>query len=123
MITGIVNRRYEAVITLSILDANQQQYELETILDTGFTGSLTLPLSIIESLGLAWRSRSSALLANGQVEECDIYAAKVIWDGVERSVLVQGIENDPLLGMGLLVGCDLRARVIVDGVVEIERIP
>ncbi len=122
MITGKVNGRHEAVITLSILDATQKQFELETILDTGFTGSLTLPRAIIDSLGLTWRSRSSAILANGQVEECDVYAARVIWDDAERSILVEAVENDPLLGMGLLVGYDLRARVIVDGFVEIERV-
>jgi len=123
MIAGTVNRRHEAVITLPVFDSTGQKHEIQTLLDTGFTGSLTLPTSLIETFDLAWRSRSSAILANGVVEECDIYAAVVIWDGVKRSVLVQSMENVPLLGMAMLVGYDLRARVIVDGHVEIEAVP
>jgi predicted aspartyl protease len=82
-----------------------------------------LPSSLIASLDLPWRSRSSAILANGNVEECDIYVATVIWDGVERSILVQAMENVPLLGMAMLVGYDLRARVVAGGSVEIEAVP
>jgi predicted aspartyl protease len=60
--------------------------------------------------------------ANGNVAELDIHVASVIWDGIERQILVQAIENVPLLGMAMLVGFDLRARVIVDGSVEIEAV-
>lgn len=123
MITGTVNRRHEAVVKLKVLDSAGQEHAIETILDTGFTGSLTLPFSIIEMLDLTWRSRSSAILANGHVEECDIYAATVDWDGVKRPVLVEAMENAPLLGMALLVGHDLRAQVVAGGRVEIEAIP
>ncbi len=96
---------------------------METILDTGFNGSLTLPPSLIASLGLPWRSRTSAILANGNVEEFDIYAATVIWDGIPPRILVQAINNIPLLGMALLVGYDLRARVIVGVSLQIEAFP
>ncbi|HEY4723451.1 MAG TPA: clan AA aspartic protease [Anaerolineae bacterium] len=122
MITGTVNRRHEVVITLLVRDSTRQEHEIESILDTGFTGSLTLPPSLIDSLGLVWRSRSSAILVNGIVEDFDVYVAAVIWDGAERQILIQAIENAPLLGMAMLVGYDLRARVIVGGSVEIEAI-
>lgn len=122
MITGLVNRVYEAVVTLSMLDSTGRPHDVETVLDTGFTGSLTLPSSLIESVNLRWRSRSGAILANGNVEECDNYAATAIWDGAERSILVQDLENVPLLGMAMLVGYDLRARVVVGGSVEIQAV-
>ena len=122
MITGTVNRRHEVVITLLVRDSTRQEHEIESILDTGFTGSLTLPPSLIESLGLVWRSRSSAILANGNIEEFDLYVAAVIWDAHERQILIQAIENAPLLGMAMLVGYDLRVRVIVGGSVEIEAV-
>ncbi len=47
MITGKVNSRREATIRLRVLDANGREQEVEAILDTGFTGSLTLPLSVV----------------------------------------------------------------------------
>ncbi len=123
MITGTVNGRHEVVIRLPVRDSAGQEHEVEAILDTGFTGSLTLPPSLIASLGLPWRSRSSAILASGSVEQFDIFVATVIWDGAPRSILVQAIDNVPLLGMALLVGYDLRVRVTVGGSVQIEAMP
>jgi clan AA aspartic protease len=123
MISGKVNGRHEIVIRLPVQDLLGQAYEIEAVLDTGFTGSLTLPSSLIESMDLRWRSRSNAILADGKIAEFDIYVATVIWDGIKRQILIQAIDNDPLLGMAMLVGYDLRARVVVDGNVEIESAP
>ena len=123
MISGTVNARYEVEIKLPIQNSAGQEHEIEAVLDTGFTGSLTLPPSVIAILHLPWHSRSSAILANGNVEHCDIYSATIIWDGKPRSILVQAIDNIPLLGMALLMGYDVRIRVIVGGNVQIEAIP
>jgi clan AA aspartic protease len=123
MIAGTVNSLYELIIRLSVRDSTGQEQEVDAVLDSGFTGSLTLPPSRISSLGLTWRTRSSAILANGNVEELDIYTATIIWDGAPRVILVQAIDNVPLLGMALLVGFDLRARVTIGGKVQIEAVP
>jgi hypothetical protein len=53
----------------------------------------------------------------------DFYSATVLWDGVPRRILVHAIDAPPLLGMTLLDGYDLRARVRPGGTVEIEAIP
>ena len=123
MITGIVNARPEIVIRLPVRDAAGVEQEIEAILDTGFSGALTLPPALIASLGLSWRSRSCAILADGSVQQFDIYAATVIWDGMPRPILIQAIDTAPLLGMALLGGYDLRVRVAVGGSVQIEAIP
>jgi clan AA aspartic protease len=122
VIAGKVNGRHEIVIDLPVQDSMGEEHAIEVVLDTGFTGSLTLPASLVESMDLPWRSRSSAILANGNVAELDIHVASVIWDGIERQILVQAIENVPLLGMAMLVGYDLRARVIIGGSVEIKAV-
>jgi hypothetical protein len=57
------------------------------------------------------------------VVQFDIYTATIIWDGVARPIVIQAIDNVPLLGMALLAGHDLRARVAVGGAVEIEAVP
>jgi len=123
MVTGTVNARYEMMIKLPVRNSAGQQQEIEAVLDSGFTGSLTLPLSLIASLGLPWRSRSNAILANGHVEQIDIHAGTIVWDGVSRPILIQALDNVPLLGMALLVGYVLRARVTVGGLVQIEAVP
>ena len=123
MITGIVNARYEMVIKVPVRNSAGQEQEVEAVLDSGFTGSLTLPPLLIATLGLPWRSRSSAILANGNLEQFDIHVATIVWDGMPRPILIQSIDNVPLLGMALLVGYDLRARVTVGGSVQIEAVP
>jgi len=123
VITGTVNSRLELVIRLPVRDSVGQEHEVETILDTGFTGALTLPPSLIANFGLDWDSRGSALLANGSIEQFDIYAATVVWDGKAHPVLVQAIDASPLLGMELLADHDLRARVQVGGKIEIDPVP
>jgi clan AA aspartic protease len=122
MITGMVNARREAVIMLSVRSSAGDDQEIESILDTGFTGSLTLPPSLITRLGLPLRSRSSAILANGHIEEVNIHVGTVIWDGAPRTILIQAIDNIPLLGMALLANHDLRVRVATGGIVEIEAV-
>ena len=123
MIVGNVNSRHELLIRVPVRNAAGQEQEVEAVLDTGFTGSLTLPPTVIANLGLPWVSREEGLLANGAVEQFDIYAAIVVWDGVARPVLVEEVDAAPLLGMTLLIGYDLRVRVAVGGLVQIEAIP
>jgi clan AA aspartic protease len=107
---------------LRVVDKAGASREIETIIDTGFTGSLTLPPTWIQELGLPHRSRSSAVLANGNFEVFDVYAGTVIWDGHTRPILIQAINNAPLLGMNLLADHDLRIRVTAGGVVEIAAV-
>jgi clan AA aspartic protease len=123
MIAGTVTSRREATIRLTVLDASGQQHDIQVVIDTGFTGSLTLPPSDIAAWGLSWRSRGRALLANGSVERFDIYAATVIWNGTPRHVLAEAANTDPLVGMTLLYGHDLHIEAIDGGQVTIVERP
>ena len=102
MVTGTVNSRYEMTIKLPVRNSAGQQQEIEAVLDSGFTGSLTLPPSLIASLGLPWRSRSSAILANGHVEEIDIYAGFVYLRAGRPTRAIanfrRAVEMDPACG-------------------------
>ncbi len=123
MITGTVNPFHEAVVRLLLRAASGQQQEIEAVLDTGFSGSLTLPPHMIETLGLPFRSRGGAILADGSEATFDIYAAVVVWDGLPRPVLVEAADTDPLLGMALLHGHDLHIQVVDGGHVTVKRLP
>jgi clan AA aspartic protease len=84
-----------------------QALEIEAIIDTGFDGWLSLPSSVIVSLGLVWRQRGRALLADGRESVFDIYEATVDWDGEARRIPVDEAETAPLVGMSLLEGYEL----------------
>jgi predicted aspartyl protease len=73
----------------------------------------------IHSLGLPWRTRGSVVLANGAVDQFDIYAATVTWDGESRNILVEEADTEPLVGMALLRGYALSVQIVPGGTVTI----
>lgn len=120
MILGVVNSYHEATLTVAVRDTTGQEKQVEAILDTGFSGSLTLPPEVIQALGLPFRSRASAILADGSEAQFDIFAVTVIWDGRPRNSLVEAAETDPLIGMGLLYGFNINIQAVDGGKVTIE---
>jgi clan AA aspartic protease len=123
MITGVVNAYREAIIRLPIRGSTGQEQEIEAVVDTGFDGWLTLPTSMIAALGLAWRGRGRAILADGSESLFDTYEVEVIWDSQPRQIPVDAIEADSLVGMSLLYGYNLHIQVVDGGSVTIDALP
>jgi clan AA aspartic protease len=123
MMCGIVNARNEIVFSVAIRDAAGNDHDFEVLLDTGFAGAVSLPHPVISVMGLPWYSRTRFVLANGHAIWFENYQATMIWDGRPRTILIQAIDNVPLLGTGLLFGHDLRVRFRDGGVAEIEAVP
>lgn len=122
MITGVVQSD-EARIRLKIKGFRGRKQEIEAIIDTGYTEWLTLPPDMIAALGLRWQSLDRGTLADGSECLFDVYVAKVVWDGKERRVLVDEADTDPLIGMALLRGYELRMQVRSRGRITIKRLP
>ena len=120
MITGVVRDECQAIIHLIVRGPAGQEQEIEAIIDTGFDGWLSLPSSIIVLLGLVWRRRGRALLADGRESIFDIYEATVVWDGEARRIPVDEAETAPLVGMSLLEGYELNVQVQPGGNVVIR---
>jgi clan AA aspartic protease len=120
MMTGIVNKDLEALLQLKVQDASGQLQDVEAVIDTGFNGFLTLSRSFIASLGLSWLCRQQGQLADGSVQAFDVYVATVNWDGQPRKVEVEAVDSQPLIGMELIQGSELRIRVLSGGSVTIE---
>jgi predicted aspartyl protease len=58
MIVGAVNAWREAVIRLPLRGPRGQEQEIELVLDTGFSGSLTLPpalIAVFTAIPITWR--------------------------------------------------------------------
>ena len=97
MITGEVNAEFEATIPIVVCGANGEERQVSAVIDTGFTGFLTL-----------------------SVHSFDVYGAVVIWNGETREVEVNLTETAPLIGMAMLFRHDLQIEVVVSGTVRIE---
>ena len=123
MISGVVNANREAVIRLAVGGWSGQKQETEAIIDTGFTGCLTLPPALVATLGLSWLCRQPGVLADGRIEFFDVYVPTVVWDGRPRTVEVEAADTEPLVGMRLLKHYSLRIDVMDGGAVAIAAIP
>src|SRR4051794_14634992 len=100
MITG-PGRADEGRIRLKVKGLRGREQEVEVVIDTGFTASLTLPPAVVSALGLRWQSLERFTLADGSQCIFDVYLAKVVWDGKVRQILVNEAGGDPLIGMRL----------------------
>lgn len=123
MIIGIVNHHLEAIISLVVQGPNVQEWEIEAVIDTGFSSYLSLPPVIISMLGLPFRMRDRAILADGKESVFDIYQGTVLWDEQLKSIPIHESDTDPLVGMDLLHGYNFSAQVIEGGSVIINALP
>ncbi len=123
MIRGVVNAGREATVRLRVRGPGGSELDVDIVIDSGFTSSLTLPAATIAALGLARQAGGGAAMADGSVRQFDIYAAEVEWNGALRPVLVWALGNEALAGMLLLAGHELRIAVVPGGAVEITPLP
>ncbi|MEG3436396.1 hypothetical protein V0288_04625 [Pannus brasiliensis CCIBt3594] len=120
MMYGVVNSRSEATLSLVVGNSSGQREVINTVIDTGFNGFLSLPSEIIVRLGLPWTISNTATLGDGSETLFDLYAGTVIWDGQYRAIDIAESETEPLLGMALLYGYRLQSDTIEGGIVKIE---
>jgi clan AA aspartic protease len=120
MIHGVVSRNREATISLVIVNENRQTKLITAVIDTGYTGFLSLPSEIITELNLSWTGIDRGTLGDGSEVTFEVYAAKVIWDGEYRDIPINEAETDPLVGISLLYGYDLHIQTVEGGNVIIK---
>ena len=120
MIQGAVTGKH-ALVMLTIRGANNKG-NADVVVDTGFTGELTLPPAAINALGLSLDHYRPATLADGSITLMTVYKAVVVWDGIDRAVDVLEAEGIPLLGTSLLDGYEVLAEFKDGGRVVITRL-
>lgn len=120
MIYGVVSSRREATLPLVIQGEKGQSQLIDTVIDTGFNGFLTLPSSVIAALALPWQMSDVVTLGDGSKSVFDLFSAKVIWDGQYRTIDIAESETEPLIGMSLLYGYRLQIDAIEGGTVKVD---
>jgi clan AA aspartic protease len=122
MMYGSVNQNCEAILPVVVKNDTKTQL-VDAVIDTGFSGFLTLPSSTITALDLIWKGRDVATLGDGTSCIFEVYIAAVIWDGQYRTIDINESETVPLVGMRLLRGYDLHIQTIEGGSVTIDALP
>ena len=120
MIEGAVNALYEAVVSLSLQGSAGQTRDIEAVVDTGYSGFLTLPIALVTELELPFAYTSRAFLANDDEVDFDVHYATILWDGHLRDIEADATGSTPLLGMSLLAAHSLYVEVSDGGPVVIQ---
>ena len=117
---GAVNAAHEAVVTLSLEGPAGETRDIAAVIDTGFTGFLTVTPALAVELGLPFEGAARATLADGSETTFPYYGVAVLWDGRTRYVEADAADTTPLVGMRLLDGHSLYVEVEDGGRVIIE---
>lgn len=120
MMQGIVDQKCEATLRLVVGNSDTQRQVIDAVIDTGFTGFLTLPVSVLTSLTLSPYRREEGILGDGSTCIFDVYRGLVNWDGEFRPIDINASETQPLIGMSLLYGYRIQIDAIEQGIVIVQ---
>lgn len=105
-VTGKVTEELEPLVLLRLVAGR----EVECLVDTGFTGALVLPHSLVSELGLPIFGHEDHLqMVGGAETSADLALAQIEWLGEIKSVVVI-VKDDFLIGAQLLKD----ARLVID---------
>jgi clan AA aspartic protease len=119
LIEGVVTPYREATIVVT-LEWSGGQEEIEAVVDTGFNGSLTLPLDVVDRLSLPIQAETKVTLAEGTETSLKVVETTLLWEGAPRIVAALEAQGSPLIRMSLLYGYRLTMEVVDGGSVRIE---
>ena len=122
MIQGVVNAALEAVVTLTVQGPAGQSQEIEAVIDTGFSGYLTLPTALVRELELFYQYRGRAVLADGSEAFFHVYEVNVLWDGRLMRIEADAADATPLVGMRLMDRHNLNIDIEDGGRVRVQAI-
>ena len=120
MIEGFVNANLEAVVPISILGPQGQAREVDAVVDTGYSGSLTLPPTLVAELELPYVLSSRATLADDTEVDFSVYRVTLLWGSRQLHIETDAVGSMPLVGMSLLNEHDLSIQVRDGGRVVIR---
>ena len=120
MIEGVVNASYESKIILAVQGPAGHTREIKAVIDTGFTGFLTVTPALATELGLDFPGASRATLADGSEVTFPYYGDAVLWDSQSRYIEADAADTTPLVGMRLLDSHSLYVEVQNGGRVVVQ---
>ena len=120
MMEGFVNANLEAVVPLSLRGPEGQAREVDAVIDTGYSGFLTLPPSLVAALGLPYVLSSRATLADDSEVGFSVHSVTALWDSRPRRIEADAVGSTPLIGMALMDDHSLYVEVKDGGCVAIQ---
>lgn len=101
MITGTVRNQIEMIVPLEVFDADGPSRSIPFVLDSGFTGYLSLSPENVQQLQLIPKGLQPGFLADGSYVEMRVVEVHVNWHGAKKRIEAQ-ILGEPLIGTRML---------------------
>ena len=107
---GFVDSAGSALLDVELRPSpNAPAVRVRAWIDTGFTGDLVLPQTVIDDMALTLTGTVSAVLADGSEAVMKTYRCFIQWfDDLRRLEVVANQGEHALLGVGLLLDRELR---------------
>ena len=109
-----------AMLPVTFRLPGQRDIAIEFVVDTGFTGDLTLPLQAVTALGLSYETDQRSRLADDSEILIPVYLATIVWKDTERQVRVLATGRRPLLAISLLSGSEFVSQFVENGLVTVD---
>ncbi|MBC8142454.1 MAG: hypothetical protein H7Y38_13550 [Armatimonadetes bacterium] len=109
-------------VSVTVHGFNGRSVTHDALIDTGFSGTMSLLPADVATLGLSQSGVAPTTLADGSLILSTLYFASVEWDGIRVLTQVVADGDVPLVGMKLLAGYNLSVDVTDNGKVEIMRL-
>jgi clan AA aspartic protease len=122
VIRGQIGANGEPRSNLKIRDASGHTFQFNAVVDTGFNGAISLPPSLLQSLGFTSDAEGTAFLVDGTSISYDIYPVELEWDGIGQRMSIWALGDEPLVGCDLLRGYELRVEFAAPGAVDIQKL-
>ncbi len=119
---GVMNDQRQPIISITVRGTQSKERTADALLDTGFNGTMVLPPDLILELGLPFWFIRTVVLADGSMHDISNHKGRILWEGVERPIRIAASGDQPLIGMGLLVGYRLQIDAVDGGAVIVEPI-
>lgn len=121
MIVGqISGNNLEARVPLVVLNKGKT-ITVDFLVDTGFSGHMAVPLSVVEALNLEYQDLQRGILADGKRSLFDTVDLCVYWN--DRPVVVRAqVLGEPLIGTRMLSGHSIQAEWQQGGEIRLSKI-
>ncbi len=105
-------------VPIEVHQPSGEHLRVDALLDTGFTGEVALPMSVVEGLGLEYVRDRIIALADGTHRRVEAFRASVFFGGEWRDALIYGTGGGATIGMRLVYGANISFDAVSDGDIE-----
>ena len=121
MIEGAVLPTLEPMVQVHVFDSSGEEIPLNVLVDTGFTGSFSMPGTVAKRLGLEKIGSDSVQFGDGSIYAADLYEIEIEWDGMRRIVYADAFGADLVIGTELLRDYELLIHFVNGGPVRVTK--